>query len=608
MRAGTVRRRGGRAVLALLVGLLVGGWAGFGLTYLLKRSQFRDPGAVPEVNLAAADELRLVPADAAGFVHVRLADLWKTEAMADFRKIVEKAGPDALKALDTYFAPAPSTLDRATLIVLKADGPARPPAGAAPGPGPFGPPDLPFDLGADTPVAVVLAFSAPVDPIRFRQANLPNADQLTTSGKEYWVGRGGLAAHFPTDRTVILGTNRAVKALLDKPAAADGPLAPALKLAAGGSRHLVGGLNLAAVPVPADLRRELPADIAPLLNARAVTVGMVLGGGSRFDLRAGYADEKAAAEAEAAARAAAKLGRDKLAEAKKKLDEAVKGRPDRPNPRPAEDLPEALGGVVGLGALNMLDEWLADLPVKREGNELTASFTTSSMGGAYLSLTPVAVGLLLPAVQKVREAAARVSDANNLKMIGLAFHNYHDTMGKLPSPAWGMENGVPTAKGGLSWRVALLPFLEQENLYRQFKLDEPWDSDHNKKLIPLMPKVYMTPRAPAEPGMTYYKVFVGGGAAFTAGREARFPASFPDGMSNTILVAEGGDPVVWTKPDDFAFDPKGPLPDLTLAGNRVVNVLLADGSVRTLNLDFVSEKTIKLAVQAADGLPLPADW
>ncbi|MBX9582899.1 MAG: DUF1559 domain-containing protein [Gemmataceae bacterium] len=607
MRAGAVRRRGGRAVLALLVGLLVGGWAGFGLTYLLKRNQFRGADAPAEANLPPADELKLVPADAAGFVHVRLADLWETEALAEFKKIVDKAGPDALNALDAYFEPKPSSLDRATLVVLKSDGPVRPRGG--PGPGGFGPADLPFDLGRDTPLAVILAFSAPVDPVRFRQANLPAADQLTTNGKEYWVARGGLAAHFATDRTVILGTNQAVKALLDKPAAADGPLAPALKLAAGGGRHLVGGLNLAAVPLPPDLRRQLPAEVAPLLNARAVTVGLVVGSGSRFDLRASYADDKAAAEAEAAARAAAKLGRDKLAEAKKKLEEAVKGRPDRPVPRPAEDLPEALGGVAGLGALNMLDEWLADLPLRREGNELTASVTTGAAGGAYLGLAPVAVGLLLPAVQKVRESAARVSDSNNLKQIGLAFHAYHDTTGKFPGPVWGMENGRPAAKPGLSWRVALLPFLEQLPLYEQFKLNEPWDSDHNKKLIPLMPKVYLTPRAPAEPGMTYYKVFVGGGAAFDPDpKKARNLAGFTDGLSNTILVAEGGEPVVWTKPDDFAFDPKGPLPDLTLAGSRVINVLLADGSVRTVNLDFASEKTLKLAIQAADGMVLPADW
>ena len=621
MRALAVRRRGGRAVLALLVGLLVGGWAGFGLTFLLKRSQLRDPHAVADVNLAAADELKLVPADATGFVHARLADLWKADAMADFRKIVEKAGPDALRALDAGFVPKPSTIDRATLVFLKGGGgPARAPRpapvfGGPPGfggPG-FGP-DLPFDLGGgDIQGVVILAFSEPVDQAGFRQAHLPQADQLSVSGKEYWAAAGrGLAVHFSGDRTLVLGTNQSVRAVLDKPASA-GPLAPALRLAAEGRRHLVGGLNVAALGVPATAPPELP-EAGPLLKAEALTVGMVLGSGSRIDLRAAYKDEAAAAAAEESARAAAKTGRAKLAEAKAKLERSLKGQDParlRAGPRPAEDLPEAVGSLLGLGALNMLDEWLADLPLKREGAELTTSVTTSSAGGAYVGLAPVAVGLLLPAVQKVREAAARVADSNNLKQIGLAFHVYHDHFGKMPAAAWGQgPGGQPAAKPGLSWRVALLPYLEQDNLYRQFKLDEPWDSDHNKKLVPLMPKVYLSLNAPLTvPGVTYYKVFVGGGAAFDPDpKKVRHFELFTDGVSNTVLVAEGGEPVPWTKPDDFAFDPKGPLPDLSRAGRRVISVLMADGSVRTVDLDRVSEKTLKLVIQAADGQVIPGDW
>ena len=89
-------------------------------------------------------------------------------------------------------------------------------------------------------------------------------------------------------------------------------------------------------------------------------------------------------------------------------------------------------------------------------------------------------------------------------------HNYESAYGKLPPAAIVDRKG----KKLLSWRVMILPYIEQDNLYRQFKLDEPWDSEHNKKLIPLMPKVYADPRGPAEPGKTYYKVFVGKDAGF----------------------------------------------------------------------------------------------
>ncbi len=79
---------------------------------------------------------------------------------------------------------------------------------------------------------------------------------------------------------------------------------------------------------------------------------------------------------------------------------------------------------------------------------------------------------------------------NNLKQIGLAMHNYESTFGTFP-PAYIADKA--TGKPLLSWRVAILPFLEQDALYKQFHLDEPWDSAHNKTLIARMPPVYRSP-------------------------------------------------------------------------------------------------------------------
>src|SRR4029077_9290448 len=106
--------------------------------------------------------------------------------------------------------------------------------------------------------------------------------------------------------------------------------------------------------------------------------------------------------------------------------------------------------------------------------------------------------------------AGRMQSTNNIKQIMLAFHNYHDTMKGMPAHAIYSKDGK---KALLSWRVAILPYIEQNNLYMQFKLDEPWDSDHNKKLIATMPRIYMPlgmgKKDKMEDGKTYYVVFTG---------------------------------------------------------------------------------------------------
>jgi hypothetical protein len=536
----------------------------------------------------------MVPADAMGFAHVRLAELWKSGTMAQFRKVADKAGAQALAALDDGFVPAPSSVDRLTLVVLK---------------DPSGGPE-PVVLG-------LIALSAPYDADAVRQAYLPAAVRQKSGGKEFWYDRqAGLAAHFPSDRLIVVGMAPAVSALLAKPAATDGPLAPALKLAAGGSGHLVGAVNVAALPIPPGALDQVPADVRPLLRARAISLGLSVGEPARIDLRASYADAGAAADAERAVKAAAEMGRKALADVRPPAEALLHGRPGTPKPRPIKDLPEAVGGLFALGALNMLDEFLADPPVKREGSELRANVDLPSIGGAYVGLSAMSVGMLLPAVQKVREAASRVQGSNNLKQIGLGMHNYHDVNGAFPLAGEPdpKNRANPNAKPLLSWRVHILPYLEEVALYNQFKLDEPWDGPNNKKLIEKMPKLYTSARAAAPPGQTYYKVFVGDPMApaptqpiFVTGQR-RSIVGIADGTSNTIMVVEGGDPVIWTKPDDIPYDPKKPLPKLGLPGTDTISVLMADGSVQTINLKTIPEQTLRALITANGGEVIGPDW
>jgi hypothetical protein len=137
----------------------------------------------------------------------------------------------------------------------------------------------------------------------------------------------------------------------------------------------------------------------------------------------------------------------------------------------------------------------------------------------------------------------------------LALHNYESVHGHLPPAAVCGPDGQPL----LSWRVLILPYISQEELYDQFKLDEPWDSEHNRRLLERMPKTYEAPwtkYVDVPPNHTVLHVFVGPGTAFEPGKQLKLSGEdFPDGTSNTLGVVEAGDPVPWTKPEEITFVP-----------------------------------------------------
>jgi RNA polymerase sigma factor (sigma-70 family) len=192
---------------------------------------------------------------------------------------------------------------------------------------------------------------------------------------------------------------------------------------------------------------------------------------------------------------------------------------------------------------------------------------------------------------KLREAAQRAVSSNNLRQIALAMHNYHDVHKALPANAIYSQDGK---KALLSWRVAILPFIEQEKLYREFKLDEPWDSAHNKKLIAKMPKLYEDVKADEKNnGKTYYQVFTGSKAAFEGNLNKAF-TDFVNGLSNTAMAAEAKDAVIWTQPVDIVVPlEKGKMPELGGVFPGGFHVMMADGSIR-----FLPRETTPTALRA----------
>ena len=213
------------------------------------------------------------------------------------------------------------------------------------------------------------------------------------------------------------------------------------------------------------------------------------------------------------------------------------------------------------------------------------------------------------------DVAETTHSRQNLTTIGRAVHTYSDRVGSLPnnSYATGDKGGRPL----LSWRVHILPQLGQDALYRQFKLDEPWDSAHNKSLLAQMPAVYGSPEAQkkAGSGKTFYRGFSSPRGIFEKPAAPGAPApkitfaGVPDGLMNTLLVVDAGEAVEWTKPDDLDYSPGKPKPTF---GGAYPNlpfalVLTADGSVRQMRKD-VPDQTLRLLIDRGDGNVIPFDW
>ncbi|QDT43122.1 hypothetical protein Pan241w_32200 [Gimesia alba] len=238
----------------------------------------------------------------------------------------------------------------------------------------------------------------------------------------------------------------------------------------------------------------------------------------------------------------------------------------------------------------------ADTAAEKTPKESNSSQTANSETPAAPQVETIDPTMVIKAGQPMTAKRFNAVKAR-LSQIGLAFHNFIDKNRYfLPSPEQHPEYYDESGRLKVSWRVHLLPFLDQNPLYEQFKLDEAWDSPHNAPLAKKMPEAFHSPDTPIDSNLTRFRVFEGKWDKEKKSPSTVFPMGAPtrirdvkDGSSNTTLVVEVGPDkaIEWTKPGGLNFE--HPIEEFGASASGIP-VLLVDGSTKQIKRDITESK------------------
>ncbi|HMF15133.1 MAG TPA: DUF1559 domain-containing protein, partial [Gemmataceae bacterium] len=496
-------------------------------------------------------DLARIPPDSFFIGSLNVSLVWNSDAAKGIRDKAGESFPDLLQEFEKLIGVGIKDIERITMVS----------AGIGPDGEPF------FVVGTKNAI----------EKERVLKKALPEHTEKATDTATMYVAKDRKAMAFLGDKVFVIGDQRAVEPFLGRTIVKKGPLSPVLQAAASGQHAIAAGFD----PEPlAALKDQLPPDaepFKPIIAAKSSLLTVDLTNKLVANLRGTFADAK---DAEAAEKAADELRKLLLEQVAKGIEHVQNQGKDW----------ERIVDLMKLG-----ESSIKDAKLQRKDATLQATLVVQT-DLAALNVT------LIDAVQKIRDAAKRMQGQNNLKQIALALHNYHDTFGAFPPAAIYDKNGKPL----LSWRVMILPFIEQDNLYKEFHLDEPWDSEHNKKLLAQMPPTYRAEQEDAKKHLTRYLGFAGKDAFFDGAKGIRF-ADITDGTSNTLMVVEAAKGVPWSKPEDIPFGDGKLVPLVVNPKKGGFSAAFCDGSVHFLP-KTIKEEVMRLLVQRNDGNPLPADF
>jgi len=429
-------------------------------------------------------------------------------------------------------------------------------------------------------LGAVLRFAKPYDNEKvLAKIGAPRTELISGEKKYFRIALPGTPAfcvHLADAKTIVLGNEPQIRRMLTAEDV-NSPLVKLLKKT-DTSKSVVAVLDFATVRPLVMLGIQsvppLPEEFEPFLElpelVKSIEASIDIKDSIGIAIRIDGNDEAAAVQLKELAERAKRLAREML------LPMIVDGIGQSPDP-----VQQSAASYVK----RIFNKVLDDIKLEQKGDAL---HVTMIEGSPVIATSGVMVALLLPAVQSAREAARRAQSMNNMKQMGLAMHNYLSVKKTFPARAIRDKDG----KALLSWRVAILPYMENfgdgvsgEELYKQFHLDEPWDSEHNRKLLAKIPAIFANPNG-ANDGRTNYLAAAGKHTIF-GGEEGVAPQQITDGLSNSIMVVEVEQSVPWTKPEDLEYDSEQPKRGLGTFRPGGFLTLMADGSVRVImnNLD-----------------------
>lgn len=530
-------------------------------------------------------DLDLLPPSAFFVMQLRTGDLLKRFGPS-FLARLEQMGPDALETAEKEMGFPLPAVERATMMLHSGERP-----------------ESVVVLTLNRPLDRTKVLDAVLKPLGFAKVGGENPppplrQEKQVKGRTMYVLEGQFssqAVSFLTERMFVLGDARAVEAALeavDRPSTS--PFAVECRKLSQQNSPFLLALNMA--DFPPQMRREFesaPVFLPTLLQGHSCFVTATITNGLTVKATVVYPDAAQAGNAHKAFTDSLQMLRTMLPMGLKEIAHVMVEEPDAP-----EHFYQFLKG---------LDADLQKVPVTTEGNLVRAEFRHACddkfLGGligdfvlglfgtrSYATFGSVGGGL-------GQEVRIRPEKAAALLKIAEAFEKYRAKHGHYPPTAIYGKDGKPL----LSWRVALLPYLGEEELYKQFKLDEPWYSKHNGALAKKMPQVYgITPGEHI--GRTDFRMILGPGAAYDATTGVKVE-DLKDGPAQTLLVVENArwNSVVWTRPEGYRFGGEWPLPRMTHGESaKGFYALFGDGTVRFVKHD-VDEKTFRAMITKSGG-------